>query len=52
MLDVAVPVFVGVFTGSLVIGARVGLRANMQRAGLSQRAHRFLLSGDRLPDRS
>lgn len=42
LMGVAVAVFVGVFAGSLVIGARVGHRTDPQRTGLSQRAHRFL----------
>ena len=45
LMGVAVAVFVGLFAGSLAIGARVGRRTDPQRTGLSQRAHRFLLSG-------
>ena len=50
-MGVAVSVFVGLFTASLVMGARVGLRTDTQRARLSQRAHRFLITGNRLSDR-
>jgi len=47
-MGVAVVVFVGLFAGSLVLGARVGRRTDPQRTGLSQRAHRFLLGGAEL----
>jgi hypothetical protein len=42
---VAVLIFVGLFAGSVGIGAGVARRTNPQR-GLSQHAHRFLRRGN------
>ena len=42
---VAILIFVGLFAGSVGIGAGVARRTNPQR-GLSQPAHRFLRRGD------
>ena len=45
LMYVAILIFVGLFAGSVGIGAGVARRTNPQR-GLSQPAHRFLRRGD------